>query len=391
MILSRSHLLRLVWLCFFVGWGLPTHRLVACDDWPLWRAYTDRFIQGDGRVIEFSAKGRTTSEAQAYALFFSLVSNERGRFERILDWTERNLVQGRPGEHLPAWLWGRNDSGQWRVLDQNSASDADLWMAYTLLEAGRLWEEPNFAVQGRRLLTQIKDQEVVALPDIGPMLLPAPEGFRLDENTWRFNPSYAPVHILRALTVYDPDGPWQRMADNMLAMINAVSPRGLVPDWVAYEVETGFLADPVEGAIGSFDAIRVYLWAGMLHQEDPLADPLLASIYGMRSLLQQSGIPPMYVDPLTGVGRHQGPVGFSAALLPYLRVLDEASQLKTQQQRLAAQRQSDSVGEVPRYYDQNLALFGEGALENRIRFDVHGRFIPQWTNLCHASAAHPLF
>lgn len=388
MIPSKSRLLWLLCSCLAVGCGLATQQSFACDDWPLWRAYTDRFIQGDGRVVEFSAEGRTTSEGQAYALFFSLVSNDRERFERILDWTERNLVQGPLGEHLPAWLWGRDDDGQWQVLDQNSASDADLWIAYTLLQAGRLWEEPDFSAQGKRLMTQIKSKEVITLPNLGPMLLPAPEGFRLNEGTWRFNPSYAPLHILRALTAYDPQGPWQPIADNTLAMIKAVSPRGLVPDWVAYAQERGFLSDPVAGAVGSFDAIRVYLWAGMLPNKDPLSDPLLESIYGMRSLLHESGIPPMYVDALTGVGRNQGPAGFSAALLPYLRALGASSQLEIQQQRLATHRPSPLVGQVPRYYDQNLALFGEGALENRIRFDVHGRLIPQWTNTCHSSAAH---
>ena len=30
------------------------------------------------------------------------------------------------------------------MLDPNSASDADVWMAYSLVEAGRLWKIPCY-------------------------------------------------------------------------------------------------------------------------------------------------------------------------------------------------------------------------------------------------------
>lgn len=158
------------------GWS--TASTSSCADWTLWRAYADRFIQADGRVVEFSAGARTTSEGQAYALFFSLIANDRKRFDQILAWTEDNLVQGRLGDRLPAWLWGKDAAaGRWHILDANSASDADLWLAYTLLEAGRLWSEQAFTARARALIERIQEAEVICLPQIGPMLLPGPMGF----------------------------------------------------------------------------------------------------------------------------------------------------------------------------------------------------------------------
>ena len=62
--------------------------------WPLWNRYAGTFISGDGRVIDRTAGDRTTSEGQAYALFFSLVANDRALFQRLLAWTEQNLAQG---------------------------------------------------------------------------------------------------------------------------------------------------------------------------------------------------------------------------------------------------------------------------------------------------------
>jgi endoglucanase len=106
----------------------------------LWESFRRHAIQSDGRVIERRANDRTTSEAQAYALFFALVANDRGQFERLLSWTQNNLAHGDLRKQQPAWLWGPDMSSRWRVLDANPAADADFWLAYTLLQAGRLWQ-----------------------------------------------------------------------------------------------------------------------------------------------------------------------------------------------------------------------------------------------------------
>jgi endoglucanase len=79
--------------------------------WLAWEAFAKVFVQADGRVIDRTAGDRSTSEAQAYGLFFALVANDRPRFERILGWTANNLAQGDLSTHLPAWLWGSTDGG----------------------------------------------------------------------------------------------------------------------------------------------------------------------------------------------------------------------------------------------------------------------------------------
>ena len=66
----------------------------AQQPWPLWKAYTERYLDGQGRVIDRSAGDRTTSEGEAYAMFFALVDDDRGHFDKLLDWTEANLAGG---------------------------------------------------------------------------------------------------------------------------------------------------------------------------------------------------------------------------------------------------------------------------------------------------------
>ena len=174
----------------------------TCDDWPAYKAFVSRFVQQDGRVVDFSTPTQqTTSEGQSYGMFFALVANDRATFERLLRWTRANLSAGRfdgDDAKLPSWQWGRKPDGSYGVIDPNSAADSDLWIAYDLFEAGRLWHEPAYTKLAYALVTQIEKQEVADLRGLGPMLLPGPQGFR-NGSTTRLNPSYLPLPLIRAL------------------------------------------------------------------------------------------------------------------------------------------------------------------------------------------------
>lgn len=359
---------------------LPLPVLAAPEGgWPLWSAFVARFIQDDGRVIEHSAGGRTTSEGQAYALFFALVANDRERFRRILGWTERHLARNDLARHFPAWLWGRNLFGRWRVLDENAASDANLWLAYGLLEAGRLWGESGHVELGLSLLARSARQTVVMLPGVAPMLLPAPRGFAFSGGLWRINPSYLVPQQLRRFAEADPSGPWSAIAEALPAMMQAVAPAGIVPDWAIYREGRGWQPDQASQGIASYDAVRSYLWAGMMAEADPLRLPLLQAQRGMLERIDRSdGRLPEKIDAHAGGATGIAPPGFSAALLPWLAALGEAEALSLQRRRLSAARQGELYGTTPGYYDQVLALFGTGWDEGRYRFDVQGRLLPRW-------------
>ena len=108
-------------------------------------------------------------------MFFALADNDRATFDRLLNWTQANLAGGDLETHLPAWLWGKNKDGEWKTLDPNSASDADVWMAYTLIEAGRLWNVPHYTSLGRQMMVHDRQKRSGQLPGFGPMLMPGPD------------------------------------------------------------------------------------------------------------------------------------------------------------------------------------------------------------------------
>lgn len=138
---------------------------------------------------------------------------------------------------MPAWLWGKKENSKWEVLDSNSASDGDVWMAWSLLEAGRLWKEQRYTDIGSALLKRIAREEVVTVPGLGSMLLPGKVGFA-EDNSWRFNPSYLPPTLAQYFTRFG--APWTTLRETNQRLLLETALKGFSPDWVRYEKDKGW-------------------------------------------------------------------------------------------------------------------------------------------------------
>jgi endoglucanase len=357
--------------------------------WPLWSQYAQRFVDGQGRVIDHTRQDRTTSEGQAYAMFFALVANDRPRFASLLNWTEANLAGGDLTLHSPGWSWGKSADGSWKILDPNPATDADLWMAYALLEAGRLWQEPRYEKLGRILAARTAQQESVLVPGVGTTLAPGPVGFHPDGTTWLLNPSYFPVPVLARFASTMPAGPWSKVLESLKVLLRQGSGSGFAMDWVAAgaggihpSVAPEQRAAAANGAvpIGSYDAIRVYLWLGIADSQTPGLHDMLASVSAMAAHLKQNAVPPLVVDDKGNVLDAGGTTGFSAAVIPYLAALHLKQQAAAQIDRLIATRDTTTglYGRGEAYYDQNLALFATGWQDQQYRFERDGKLKVKW-------------
>ncbi len=361
----------------------------AEQSWDLWEKYAAKFIDPQWRVIDRAAQDRTTSEGQAYAMFFALVAGDRGRFDKLLKWTEENLAGGDMTLRLPAWNWGKSPEGQWKVLDDHAASDADLWMTYTLLEAGRIWRDDRYAKLGTVMASRIAQSEVVLAPGLGTTIVPGPQGFHPEPTTYILNPSYLPPFILVRLSKENPQGPWSTVLDSMPQLLAQGSGGGFAMDWVLAgpggvrpsltpaQLATG----KNEGApVGGYDAIRIYLWLGISDPGTPGLRELAAPLGGMTNYMRTNLAPPLLVDSAGKVLNADAPVGFSAALTPYLQMMGLKQQAKTQMDRLAALKDPSTglYGRNGDYYDQNLAMFATGWQDQRFRIDKEGRLKLKW-------------
>jgi endoglucanase len=132
--------------------------------------------------------------------------------------------------------------------------------------------------------------------------------------------------------------------------------------------------------MGSYDAIRVYLWLGIADRATPGVGSLLDKVSGMSSYMAHHVTPPLRVDGSGKVVDANAPVGFSAALVPYLFATGMKAQANDQLNRMGAMqdRATGLYGHDAMYYDQNLALFGMGWNDQRYRFDRDGRLKVKW-------------
>lgn len=248
--------------------NMPAARLEILQQ--SWIAYRDRFIQGDGRVIDWEDDQRSTSEGQAYAMLRAVLIGDRETFDRTLTWAESNLTRksesGEKTDQLWSWKWGKNSRGEWGTLDANFASDADIDAVTALILAARRWNHSPYADLAQLKLKDLWNLAVVKSPNGKPHLLPGPASvFQTQPNQIILNPSYLAPYAFRLFSQVDGDRDWMRLVDSSYQTIERsteISEVGLPSDWVLLDFESNEFrpvtsANHLQSRYG-FDAYRVW-------------------------------------------------------------------------------------------------------------------------------------
>lgn len=370
-------LLALLWMMTVAEKAHANMSYIGSWSCHMWSSYAKKFVQSDGRVAEHSQKGRTTSEGQAYALFFALINNDKSKFHHILNWTENNLAQGDLHQNLPAWLWGEGQDKQWHILDESPASDADLWLGYTLIQAGRLWHDDQLKRLGNDVVRNIEQQEISRLEGVGVFVLSTKANILAEDKVWRLNLSYTPLHILRFLSIYRSDHRWQEILQTTENLLEQYTDQGLVPDWIDYDrhQKKTYVSDD---AVLGYESIRVYLWAGMLNKDDELRASVMRNLYAVSLYLGEH----QYMSDKVSIKHHMisntQPLGFTAAMLPLLKINDSLKLYKQHMQRLKKNMRRCILGKPALYYDNSLAMFSLGWIKGVFSFGLAGELKVSW-------------
>ncbi|HEY9639716.1 MAG TPA: glycosyl hydrolase family 8 [Coleofasciculaceae cyanobacterium] len=342
-----------------------------------WTAYKQRFIQADGRVIDWESQARSTSEGQAYAMLRAVLANDPDTFALTLQWAENNLRH--PGDQhrtdsLWSWHWGQNDQGNWQVLDQNFATDADVDAATALILAARRWNRPEYLQLAQTKLKDLWSLGTIALPNARPAkparyLLPGPlSAFQPQPDLIYFNPSYFAPYAFRLFAQVDPDHDWLSMVDSSYQALDAssrVSLVGLPSDWVALNTQTGrFESVPLNSnlrSMYSFDAYRVW-WRISLDAvwfKEPRAKTFLQDhLQPLQALWRsQSAIPARITLLGTPMASYEATSQY-AMLYPAFQIVDPVIAEEIRQQKLLPTYKDGIWDNDSAYYVQNLAWFG---------------------------------
>jgi endoglucanase len=121
----------------------------------------------------------------------------------------------------------------------------------------------------------------------------------------------------------------------------------------------------------------------MLDGSGKTRSEMLNAVPAMGAYLGNHDAPPEKVSDQGIPLEQDGPVGFSAAVLPYLRAFPHLERPIAQQViRMSRQRDASSglYGKDLAYYDQNLAMFSTGFFDGRFKFGPGGELKVEWTH-----------
>ncbi len=227
----------------------------------LWRAFKTRFVTPEGHVVDNGQGGISHSEGQGSGLLFAASFNDRAAFERIWQWTHKNLQVRR--DALLAWKWVPRAAND--VPDQNDAADGDILAAWALARAGQTFHDPKWTVAAKRIAEDVR-RELIRTEAGRMILLPGTSGFVSDKGVV-INLSYWIYPALPALNDLDPSPEWAALEKSGLALIDQAQfgEWKLPPDWLGITPQGKLFLPADHPQRFSYDAIRIPLylvWAG---------------------------------------------------------------------------------------------------------------------------------
>jgi endo-1,4-beta-D-glucanase Y len=340
----------------------PEARLAA-----LWSGYRERHIRPAGEVVDPWRQGRVTSEAQSYALLRAVWMRDRSTFERVHAWTDQHL---RRPDGLYSWLW---DPAEARVIDANSATDADIDIAYALAMASIAFDRPAYATQARDIVRSIRTHAAVAT-DAG--WFPAAGNWAGAERV--INLSYFYPYAAPWFERLDPGQGWAQMSAigyGLLEQALAAAPTSLPADFNLLQQDGTLRSLPEKHALSasfSYDAIRIS-WrldvACRMTRDAAACRASEALTRRLLVLLRRDGRFVTQYNAVGVAGTGEESLSFYAAFLPaFTRVAPDVAR-EWRSTRFADDAIDALIAADNRYYDANWTWFGlaaaDGLLEAR--------------------------
>lgn len=342
-----------------------------------WENYKTRFINKDGRVIDYSQEAITTSEGQSYAMLQAVWIDDKDTFDKVWLWTKTNL--DRPNDNLFGWRWGKMGGENYGLLPDggnNSASDADGDIALALVLAGKRWNNEKYIDEARGIVSDMWKIEVDTVK--GKPYLTA-GSWAKSTNEIVVNPSYFAPYQWRVFAKIDTKNNWNSLIDPAYELLSLASHDkldkekavGLPPDWMTVSKVDGKVSVtnlPKLTTGFGYDAMRVpwrialdYIW-----NKEPKAKEYLTSFSYLKDLYNKNqSIPGSFSHDGQITNSRENPAMY-ANLLGYFMVVEPDLAKKIYEQKITNLYSNDtnSFRNDLAYYEENWLWFGAALYSN---------------------------
>lgn len=346
---------------YFKSYNLPEYNLCLEQGYDF---YLHSFMSKDGRIMDPDKDNITTSEGQSYMLIRSLVMNDKKTFNLVYTWTRNNLQRK---DKLFSWLWGKDKNGEYKVLDENSATDADVDIACALLLAHETWGNHKYLNEAIPIIHSIWDNETKR---IGNHLVLMPGVAQTYSKKVEVNPSYFSPFAFRFFQKYDDLHDWHLVIDSSyyyLSKITSMTDTGLPPNWFIIEnpqdggSEGQIILENSTRSDFSYDSIRVFLrlYLDYLESGEKRALPILKKSKFLVDQWKQTKN--FYVDyQKNGQLRDKEKfTGSIAVLVPIIALYDKNSAFKIYENEVQPNFSNEEYWKTKdSYYGKNLSWFG---------------------------------
>ncbi|MBW8824994.1 MAG: glycoside hydrolase [Acidobacteria bacterium] len=302
------------------------------------RTFLDAYERRDGRVVRTDQGGDTVSEGQGYALLAAVAIGDRGRFASAWRWSAAHLARA---DGLLSWHWKDG-----RVLDPESATDADLAVAWALTLADRRFGIPAYGAAAARLGAAIVAGESTNRPH-GPVLVAGPWARAAPPVV---NPSYLAPQAAAVL-------PGPVVAADRVAILGLVASGRLPSDWANLDADGGLVRASGDRGRFGLDAQRLpVLLAASCDARDVAA---AARLWPAVARLDDDGAALAYEADGTRASPYTSPLGLVAAAATAGAAGDKSAA------RALLDAADQLAGTRPTYYGAAWAALGRLLLTTR--------------------------
>lgn len=322
-----------------------------------YKLYKKAFMSKEGRIINYDKNNITTSEEQSYMLLQSLIMNDRKTFDLVYKWTKNNLQRK---DNLFSWLWGENSNGEYRILDENSASNADVDIAFALLLASEKFNRAQYSQEAIPIMKSIWYKETRR---IGRYLVLMPGSGQASGKKIEINPSYFSPYAFKYFQKYDNLHDWNRVVDSSYYYLDSIMSKtrtGLPPNW--FSIHKGLIVlEKSPKSDFSYDAVRVFakIYMDYTQTGERRAIPILERIGFLANKWNVNSN--IYVNYKANghLADKTVPPGFVSILLPAINFYDKnIADVIFEREIKPSLSSNDYWTSKKDYYDKNLLWFG---------------------------------